>query len=344
FFAGSAAAVKYLGLFFVVWLGVEALLRAGRGRRLRAAALYVALALAALLPAYARITLRTGNPVFPYAAGLFGESAWSTPIAPGDLPRSDAAAALVRRYARLPLLPWDLVFERQRANRQPPLSPLYLLALPALAWGVARRPRVRRLLLPAAAYAAVFPLLPPDARYLVPVLPLASLATAEALLPLVERAAPRRRAALAALLAACCFLPGWLYAGWRIARQGTPPLTAAARESYLARALPAYSALRFLDRRHGNDYTVYALHAENSTYYARGRFLGDWLGSAAFGEVLPLVSDPAAFHARLRAMGADHLLLVRGWDYGLGADPAFRRLFLEVYADRHARLFRLAGG
>ncbi|HEX9668650.1 MAG TPA: glycosyltransferase family 39 protein, partial [Thermoanaerobaculia bacterium] len=30
FFAGSAAAVKYLGLFFVVWLGVEALLRAGR--------------------------------------------------------------------------------------------------------------------------------------------------------------------------------------------------------------------------------------------------------------------------------------------------------------------------
>jgi 4-amino-4-deoxy-L-arabinose transferase-like glycosyltransferase len=346
FFAGSAAAVKYLGLFFVAWIGVETLLRAGRGRRLRAAALYGALALATLLPAYARITLHTGNPVFPFAAGVFGASAWSAPgVADGSaLSRGAADAALLRRYARLPLLPWDLVVERQRTNRQPPLSPLYLLALPALAWGLVRRPRVRRLLLPAAAYAAVFPLLPPDARYLVPALPLVSLGAAEALLPLLERAAPRRRAALAAALAVLCFLPGWLYAGWRVARQGAPPLTAAARERYLARALPAYSALRVLDRRYGDDYTVYALHAENSTYYARGRFLGDWVGSAAFGDVLPLVGDPAALHARLRAMGADHLLLMRGKDYGLGADPAFRRLFLEVYADRHARLFRLAGG
>ena len=345
FLAGSAAAVKYLGLFFVAWIGVETLLRAGRGRRLRAAALYGALALATLLPAYARITLRTGNPVFPYAAGLFGDSAWS---GAGDVddpsrPRG-TGGALAGRYARLPLLPWDLVFERQRANRQPPLSPLYLLALPALAWGLVRRPRVRRLLLPAAAYAAIFPLLPADARYLVPALPLVSLAAAESLLPLLERAAPRRRAAVAALLAALCLLPGWLYAGWRIARQGPPPLTAAARERYLAQAIPAYSALRFLDRRRGDDYTVYALHAENATYFPRGRFLGEWRGPAAFGKVVPLAGDPAALHARLRALGADHLLLVRAKDYGLADDPTFRRLFLEVYADRHARLFRLAGG
>ena len=345
FLAGSAAAVKYLGLFFVVWIGVETLLRAGRGRRLRAAALYTALALATLLPAYARITFHTGNPVFPYAAGLFGESAWSEAGSSDDPSRPrGTGAALARRYARLPLLPWDLVVERQRTNRQPPLSPLYLLALPALAWGLVRRPHVRRLLLPAAAYAAVFPLLPADARYLVPALPLVSLAAAESLVPLLERAAPRRRAAVAALLAALCLLPGWLYAGWRIARQGPPPLTAAARERYLAQAIPAYSALRFLDRRRGDDYTVYALHAENAAYFPRGRFLGDWRGPAAFGEVVPLAGDPAALHARLRALGADHFLLVRAKDYGLADDPAFRRLFLEIYADRHARLFRLAGG
>ncbi|MGH9361426.1 MAG: hypothetical protein ACRD2T_05870, partial [Thermoanaerobaculia bacterium] len=319
-------------------VGIEALRRAGRGRRARAAAVYAAVTLAVLVPTYARIAAHTGNPVFPFASAVFGETPWSAPA-------SSEAGQLARRYARLPLLPWDLVFERERTNRQPPVSPVYLLALPALAWGVARERRVRPLLLPAAVYVAVFPLLPPDARYLVPVVPLVSLATALSLLPLLVRLRERRRAVAVALLTVTCLLPGWLYAVWRLDRQGPPPATAAARDDYLARAFPGYRALRFLDRAHGRRYAVYALHAENHAYFAAGRFLGDWLGPYAFAEVVPLLADPAALHARLRAFGATHLLLLHGADAGVpAASPAFRRRFLEVYADRHARLFRLAGG
>jgi 4-amino-4-deoxy-L-arabinose transferase-like glycosyltransferase len=349
FFAGSAAAVKYLGLFFVAAVVVAAFGLAGRGRRTRAAALAAACALAALLPAYARLVAHTGNPLFPYLPQVFGESQWTWH--PEDMPAVHRGfeappAELARRWARLPLLPWDLVFARERTNHQPPFSPVYLLALPLLALGAVRERRVRRLLAPAGAYLALFPLLPPDARYLVPVLPPLSLAVAASLVSLLDRLrAPAltagRRRRLAAAVAAGCLLPGWFYAGWRLHRQGPPPPTAAARERYLAAALPAYPALRHLDRSRGGGYTVYALHAENLAYFARGRFLGEWSGPAAFAEVSPFLGDPAALHAKLRSLGADHLLLVRGKDYGLPGNPAFRRLFREVYADSRARVFAL---
>ncbi len=346
-FAGSAAAVKYQGLYFVGVTVLGALALAPRRRRWRAAALVAACALAALLPTHARIAAHTGNPLFPLLPQVFGESAWSldASVIPAAHRGFDAPPSeLARRWARLPLLPWDLVFTRELTSRQPPFSPLYLLALPVLAAGALRERRVRWLLVPVAGWLALFPLLPPDARYLVPVLPLVSLATALSLLPLIARLAERRRAAAVAVLTVLCLLPGWLYAVWRLDRQGPLPATVAARDAYLARALPGYPALRFLDRTCGRRYAVYALHAENHAYFASGSFLGDWFGPYGFQEVLPLLADPAALHARLRALGADHLLLVRAKDYGLADDPAFRRLFLEIYADRHARLFRLAGG
>lgn len=335
-FAGSAAAVKYLGLYFVAAVALAALRGAPRGRRVRATLLAAAVALATLLPAYGRIAALTGNPVFPFLPRLFGASAWNRPSPEPDDTALSAGAApgeIARRWARLPLLPWSLVVGSSRTNDQPPVSPVYLLGLPVLLWGVLREPRVRRLMLPAAAYVALFPLLPQDARYLAPVLPVVGLALAEAALRLLR---PRLAVTLVAL---ACFLPGCLYAGWRVHRQGPLPVTAEDRDRYLTSALPGFSALAHLNRHHGPGYTLYALHAENLAYYAHGRFLGDWSGPAAFAEVLPLVGRPAELHAWLRALGADHLLLVPGKDYGFAAHPAFGRLFREVYADRQARVF-----
>ncbi len=42
----------------------------------------------------------------------------------------------------------------------------------------------------------------------------------------------------------------------------------------------------YLNRTLGSRYTVWAVHAENLSYYARGRFLGDWAGPAGFARVL----------------------------------------------------------
>ena len=60
----------------------------------------------------------------------------------------------------------------------------------------------------------------------------------------------------------------------------------AARERFLGDRLPAYRALRFLERTRGSAASVYAFYAENHVYYAPGRFQGDWAGPARFAEIL----------------------------------------------------------
>jgi 4-amino-4-deoxy-L-arabinose transferase-like glycosyltransferase len=330
-FAASAAGVKYLGLFFLAAVALAVVLP--RRRRLADLLLFAALAAALLAPVYGRILYYTGNPVFPFLPGLFGHSAWDL----GNLrpPPASLSAALRQAVETLATLPWDVVVARSRTGLQPPYSPLLLPALPLLVFALRDR-RVRPWLLLAFAYTAVFPLLWPDARYLLPALPLLCLALAAVL----NRLAPARWGiALSILL----LLPGWLYAGYRLARQGVPPATAQARERYLAARLPLYPALAWLNREGGQEYTVYAFFAENMTYFAAGTFLGDWLGPARFTELLPAWHDPQALWQRLRALGAGYLLVPR--DRGGLAIPdslAWRQRFRLVYADSQAVIFALA--
>jgi hypothetical protein len=244
-------------------------------------------------------------------------------------------------------MPWDLVFERARYNQQPPFSPLYLAAVPAVALAGLRLARVRGLLLIAGLFSLLFLWLPPDGRYLVPILPLASLAVAGSVSAAVERWQGFARRRLLAALALLCFLPGWLYAGYRVARQGPPPLTATAREDYLARRLPVYPAIAALNRERGSGYVLWAWRAENMAYFADGRFLGDWFGPASFPRVQAAAPEAESLHRELRRWGATHLLLpARGLDGREIAPPvpedeAFRRWFALVYRDPHARVYAL---
>jgi hypothetical protein len=147
-------------------------------------------------------------------------------------------------------------------------------------------------------------------------------------------------------LCVLCFLPGWLYAGYKIRKQGPLPVTTTRREAYLARQLPLYPAIAFLNRARGRDFAVWALHAENMAYFADGRFLGDWFGPARFDAVLRGLRGPEDLHRRLRRLGADHLLVTArngGLPFpedGPGAED-FRRWFQPVYADPAARVFAL---
>jgi 4-amino-4-deoxy-L-arabinose transferase-like glycosyltransferase len=344
-FAATAADVKYLALFFLGIAGLTALLAGGRSRsaaeRLRDGSLFAAVALAFMAPWYLRIYLQTGNPLFPYLTRIFGGSLWQS------LPHPETGEALFPRLARWVRLPWDLIFERARYNRLPPFSPVYLAALPLLAFGALRDARVRWLLGVSAVYALVFTWLPADGRYLVPVLPLASLAVAGSLAAAASawpRLAARR---LAAALCLGAFLPGWLYAGYRMARQGPLPVTAAAREAYLRRALPAYAAVAWLNRTRGSGYTLWALHAENLAYFAAGRFLGDWVGPASFGRVLAGARDAESLYRELRGLGVTHLLVPVRSATGAPVQPPvpedaeLRRWFQLVYRDPQARVYAL---
>lgn len=331
-FAGTAAGVKYLGLFFVAVVCLAAGREAPREGRLRAVLLTAAVALAVMAPTYGRIVALTGNPVFPFLSRVFGASSWDPTWVYGQ--------SLGERFVALVRLPWDVVFARERVGHQPPFSPVYLVALPLLLWGAVRDPRVRRLLLPAGVYLLAYAALPSDVRYLTAVLPVVSLAVGGTLVELLQRMARSWRP-LAAGLAVVLFLPGWLYAEYRMARLGPVPVTAAGRERYLAAKLPVYPALQYLNRRFGDGYTAYAFHAENMKYLADGTLLGEWVGPTSFLRLGPLVGDPERLHRELRALGADHLLIVKGRGVELPGTPETRRRFRRVWEDGVTEVFEL---
>jgi hypothetical protein len=352
FFVATAADVKYLGLFFVGALGVAVLAAVAGQRpspalrsRCAAALLFGGIALATLAPWYGRIWATTGNPLFPFFPRVFGTTAWSPRLFQGlhswvggaSPGAGNPAAVMGSRLVRTVRLPWDLVLERDRYGKQPPLSPVYLAALPLALWAARSDPRLRRLLGLAGLYAFLCLGLPADSRYLVPVLPLVSLAAAGALVVIV-----RRR--WIAGLALVCLLPGWLYPGYRMLRQGPLPLTPSQREAYLARRLPLYPAIAYLNRTAGSGYTAFALNAENLPYYAQGRWLGDWTGRVRFDHVLANLRGPEDLHRRLTALGADYFVWPRrsALVLPLPEDAAFRRWFQPVFADAHARVYRLS--
>jgi hypothetical protein len=323
-FAGSAAGVKYLGLFFAAAVFVELALA---GRKLSVPLLFAFLSFLVLAPTHARIASHTGNPIFPFLPNIFGSTAWD-PVVLKPMADSVAPATLVR-FVRLP---WDVTFHRSAVGQQPPFSPFYLLGLPLLLAGAFRDPRVRRFLAIPLVWAVVFVFLPPDSRYLVPILPLLSLALAGSI-----------RIEKRSLLAAVCvlvFLPGWLYAGYRIVKQGPPPATEAERDLYLARKLPLYPAIRHLDRLSS---VAYAFNAEHMKYFHEGALYGDWLGPASYRQFLPLVDRPALLHRELRRLGATHLLMSKSPGVVRPPKtPQWQRWFRRVYDDPAGEIFALS--
>ncbi|HXO41543.1 MAG TPA: glycosyltransferase family 39 protein, partial [Thermoanaerobaculia bacterium] len=348
-FGCAAADTKYLGLYALGLVAVAAVAVAPPGppvprwRRLGMVTLVCAIVAA---PWYGRIVAATANPVFPYLPRLFGATPWTPPSRHAFAPLAlggDVAVRLLR-------LPWDAVFARSRLGGYPPYSPVFLVAMPALLAGALARRRVRLLLLAAAGYTVVILAALPDARYLLAVLPLVCLAVGDSLAWLLELVARASRAdagwvkSRAALLALAISLAGWGYSLFSLYRLGPVPVTPAGREAFLARKLPLFSSIRYLERACGSAYTLYAVHAENMVYLAAGRFLGDLTGPAAYRLVIPADGDAELLYRHLRALGADHLLTIEG-DPTLSPifTPAFDRLFQLVYADGHGRLFALRG-
>ncbi len=356
-FAGGAAAGKYLGLFFVAVIAATVTIAAIADRSNRRQALWFAAAAAAIMaPWYGRILYHTHNPLFPYFPQWFGSSPWDPLLFRPALSRGALSPAvwlpvLGARLLALVRLPWDLSMGWRAAGAIAPLSPAYLAALPLLAAGAWRDGRVRRLLLLAAAFAFVTLLLPREPRYVVAALPLASLATGAVIArclaaPAASGGAMRGWAArrgLGIALCAALLLPGWLYGIDRLRRLGMPPASREGREALLARQLPLYPALRFLNRTCGDAYTAYGWQTENLHYFAAGRLLGDWSGPASYQRMPAVGGDPAALAQALRHLGATYLVLpVGAIPAGCAGGAPFRRCFDLRFADANACVFALA--
>lgn len=304
-FAGLAAATKYLGLFVVGVLVVAAARRATASRSWRPLVeLGAPLALVAG-PWYMRLVVLTGNPLFPFYPGLFGESPWTIRI-----PQPEAAASWPQRIAEalgfLLRTPWAAVFDRgvfQHAAPMPPLLPLLVLVgLPAALFD-------RRLRWPLAicgGYALFWLTTFRDLRFLLVFLPLLALVLAAG----VERALGRRAAAATGLLAVALIATGPLYALHRLQRWGPLPVTETARRDFLGEAVPGYRELRWLEENEPPGYRVYGWFAARLRYYAGGEpYLGELYGPDAYSRLYPVLHDGEALWRELRRRGATHFLV-----------------------------------
>ena len=327
--AGAAAGVKYNGLFFVAALACAGWLATRRGLRRAALFRLVLVALVAGAPWYLRNAIATGNPVFPFATAIFGESAWklppqalanphgwtlAEPLALGGLWRS--LGWLTIDLARSPFL---LVRDSFQPAGVPPLSPFAAVALPVAALLAIGSARTRALAVIAFIYLALWLLNLREARYLAPVVPIAAVLAAALAAALAARRQPAAPAGgrdlWRRILAGCALVvvvaPSWAFAARHAILRGPPPLRPEARSGYLDRWLPGHAVLACAPPRPGAP-VIYGLGAEALRYYAPGRYLGDWSTPYRYARVEPLLGDPERLAAELRDMGAELLLAPAG--------------------------------
>ena len=238
--AGLAAGTKYHGLIFLVAFAVLVPLLA-RSHRVLAVALF-ALAAAVALPWYVRNWIVTGNPLYPFAAGIFGGK-YLDAGSRYDLNQSLAGYGLPGIW-RLPFFPIEFVLHTDRYERGYSFSPALFLLAPI---GVALGGRTARLLgVGILAYLVVWwETMHQVTRYLLPVLPFAAVLTGFAAIALWERG-KRARLYLGAV-AVITVLPFLAIAGlftWRI---GPGAVGTESTPVFVQKQTGTYDAFHWLD-------------------------------------------------------------------------------------------------
>jgi hypothetical protein len=316
FLLGTACSVKYLGWYFAA-AGFVYLLLFGSNRR-RDIPLFAGMFVLAVLPMYARIVALTGNPFFPFVSKVFGASAWTMAL-PSSTDRLSSALRLF----------WNVTFDRGRVNFQPPYSPLFAIAMLITFIAAMRNRRAAFLSIVCITYVAIFTFLPQDSRYLLPLLPLVSVAAAMT----IARLLSKRMLLTLTILA---IAPGIAYAGYRLWRQGPPPLNATERRQYLEAHIPEFRALA----RRGAG-RVYVCGAEQLNYYGGKDFFGEVIGPYANQTIFANAKNADDLSRALQPLRVRYLLVSKRqcrpeWQR-LPAEPSFER----VYADDGAELWRL---
>jgi hypothetical protein len=295
-FAGLAAGTKYSALVPVACLGGLSFFFGLRERRTRLPLLFGSLTLLVMAPWYLRNYVYTGNPVWPFLSPVFGYGFWDAADYQGqmvDLLSSHVQLQSLWSFLRLP---WDLVFRRFLFHIEAPLSPALLLS--PLGLLVLKRRGLWIVLTVSLGFIVLWFLTAQIPRYLVPILPLASFATAYGLDWAVGRIAQRAvflKSSVVTVAVACMLVaPGYFYSLHRVS---------------LARSLPTYPAYQYLNNAKGASYVLYALYDENMNYFATGTCMGDHFGVARYRDVLTEGVDGRALYERLRGLGADYLLV-----------------------------------
>ncbi|MEO1088725.1 MAG: hypothetical protein AAFY88_31215, partial [Acidobacteriota bacterium] len=156
----------------------------------------------------------------------------------------------------------------------------------------------------------------------------------------LDRLTRRVRGATAAYVVAAALLaPGWLYAGHKMLEKGPLPLTAVSRADFLDVQVPGHPAVRWLNREHGEDYTVMTLFGGRLRHYAQGRLYGDAWGPDGH-RIIRRALHRGQLPAELERRDATYFLVDRQFIRG-GLPDHFHRHFESVLDDGTYGLYRL---
>jgi hypothetical protein len=239
--AGAAAGTRYLGLAAGALALLPILVAGARARAWSVAASAAAVACLVAAPWYLRNLLATGNPVYPV---FFGGDEWTDASQRG----LDATADRYGMHAgvhRMLVLPFDLLVHGDRFDRgQYVGTGIFLFAALAL---VVRPSRVRAAVAAGAtAYACIWWVLSPQARFLLPALAVLAAVGGSGAAAWLSSRGIRRVAAAAALTAAAL---AWAASSAALTRQLLPPVVGAeGRDAHVQRLTGTQDAYRAIAR------------------------------------------------------------------------------------------------
>ncbi len=345
FMAGFAAGTKYSALFFPPVLLVMIAAATGWRRGARPVLIFLASFAAAALPWYLFNLYHTGNPVWPFFSRVFGLRYWNeTDILAqtSDLLSQYGSGKSLSAFLKLP---WNLFAHVELFHTDGALSYLLIAGIPFALYAVARDRSARRLASLAAAYTVFWFFTAQILRYLVPVVPLYCAIAAAGAGQLLRRSViPKVLPAGGALLAIVLFFPA-VYFTLRFAGvEGLPPSTPGERDRFLEKRLPSYEAVRFLNARAGNAYTLYSYHDPQMAYFANGEFRGDFFGPWRYSRIEgALEAREDTLLTALHDLGAGYLL-IRDDNSGSGCREEWltRRFVVPYYHSPAVALFRVS--
>ncbi len=326
---GEAAATKYTGALFAGAGLLAVLIAAGHSRAIwRALPGMVAGAVVIALPWYAWTIHTTGDPVYPFATGIFGNrhGLWTAYELKAQA-RSESSAgyspgvmAVLRREIRY--LRGELGYET--GIHRSPLS--WLLALGVLRLLLPSGWRDRTYLgcaLAAVASVLLSLLLSANPRYLVPAVGFFSLGaglTAEAVISTLGRRSGAgwwRRQALAPVWCTICAVIGlwtsYAYVHSFHHNNGNPPTAPDKIYTYLAGRIPCYAAAKYLNYVAGSSYRAWGYNCEQAHYYANGKLIGDAFSVGSrpriFDDGGTVMPSDRALWARLQPLDVGWMIL-----------------------------------
>ncbi len=309
------SAVFLLGLYYLA----QAVRRPKIGLSLRRLLLYFALPCVLLAIPWWRHAYRyTGNPVYPLLYKFLGGVRWNEQLS-AEFRAWHHSMGMGHRWIDYLLLPWRMIMESgpHYQNFSGRISHAWLLWLPLALSGLRRNRLVRHCLFLAGGYFVFWALSSQQLRFIIPILPLLSLAaglSAAEWLKAIPLLPWRKVVALAIAAAAVVTLAvesgPWvrrgLIAANRLVRTGEagwrPPVEPVFR--FINAELPAHTHLMFVN--------------ENKGYYCARDYIADsFFEASMLSELVKKAQSTAELENLLRSLCITHVLMETSHDWGV---------------------------